>query len=156
MILDFWTTKLNPITMSPREASYLYTRDMKLKSNDIKYIHEDLSLNELYISSAEAQKIFGVGAKKLKNMLDRQYFKDIKCKSYCLRSHVEELERNFKSSINNDNEDIINYIHSNDLKKLLGVDTMQLFTMSKRHKWKKRKFKGHGNVKFFLKSEVLK
>lgn len=155
MILDFWNTKLNPITMLPKETSYRYIEsEKKLKNNDYIYLHEDLSLNELYVLSKDVQTSLGVGAKKLKSMLSREYFKDINGFAFCLKSSVDELETNIRSSMNM-NQDISEYIHSNDLKNLLGINTMQLFTLSHRHKWVKKKFKGYGHSNFFLRTQVL-
>lgn len=154
MILNFWDANLNPVTMLSKETAYMYVYEKKIRNNDTIFVNEDLSLNPIYVASKEVQENFGIGAKKLKNMLNREYFKDVKHNMYCLRASVEALDFSLPSKINA--SDIIDYIHSSELKEILKIDTMQLFTLAKRHRWKKYKFKGHGQNNFFLRSQVLK
>ena len=152
MIKDFWTTNLNPITMLPRETEYVKNKAI-LKEREYIHVTADLSKNPEYIAKNKAIELLGIGAKKIKQGIQdnglefNSYFsKGISYYKFC---DVDSIEIIVPSKFVIPEE----YISSKELKELLGLNTMQLWTLAHRHGWKKKKF--NGNVSYFLRSEVL-
>lgn len=152
MILDFWTTNLNPVTMMPRETEY-YKQRVALCKKEIIYVTADLSENSDYIPKQKAIKDLGVGVKKIKQgILDKglEFITYIsKGISYYKMCDVLAVEIIIPSKFTIPDE----YISSTELKEILRLDTMQLWTLAHKKKWSKTKFQK--NVTYFLKSEVL-
>jgi hypothetical protein len=153
MIQDFWTQKLNPITMFPKEVSHASASLSDTKKRT-RFSASDLSTDPDFIAAKIAIKTLGIGSRKI-----RKYFKEKnidftihrdKRTLYYKRSDIEQIDIIIES------KEICPeiYISSSELKSYLGIDTMQLFTLAKRKNWKSVKFKG--NVNYYLKDEVLK
>lgn len=161
MILDFWNTKLNPITMQSREVDAMYSAEKYNKKAASKkkhtYIHEDLSLNDLYISSKDAQENTGLTAKKIKESVGAGFLSKTGIHFY-KKSDIENIVFESKANVTVKKVPEIpeEYISSTELKKILNITTMQLFTLSKKEGWRKKKFVGPGNIRYYLKSQVLK
>jgi hypothetical protein len=151
MIRDFWNTNLNPVTMQPRETIKLFA-DSDVKS-EFKYTQRDLNVDARYISQAIAIEILNLGAKKIKSSLvdlgievqisifDRKRFYE--------KSDIQAIQ----ASQSVKKQDTSLWISSKDLRQELGLNTMQLWTLAAKNKWKKKKL--NGNVNHFLRSEVL-
>jgi hypothetical protein len=151
MIRDFWNTNLNPVTMQPRETIKLFA-DSDVKS-EFKYTQRDLNVDPKYISQAIAIEILNLGAKKIKSSLvdlgievqisvfDRKRFYE--------KSDIQAIQA--CQSVKK--QDTSLWISSKDLRQELGLNTMQLWTLAAKNKWKKKKL--NGNVNHFLRSEVL-
>ena len=151
MIRDFWNTNLNPVTMQPRETIKLFA-DSDVKS-EFKYTQRNLNVDERYISQAIAIEILNLGAKKIKSSLvdlgievqisifDRKRFYE--------KSDIQAIQA--YQSVKK--QDTSLWISSKDLRQELGLNTMQLWTLAAKNKWKKKKL--NGNVNHFLRSEVL-
>jgi hypothetical protein len=151
MIRDFWNTNLNPVTMQPRETIKLFA-DSDVKS-EFKYTQRDLNFDPKYISQAIAIEILNLGAKKIKSSLlnlnievqisifDRKRFYE--------KSDIQAIQ----ASQSVKKQDTSLWISSKDLRQELGLNTMQLWTLAAKNKWKKKKL--NGNVNHFLRSEVL-
>ena len=151
MIRDFWNTNLNPVTMQPR-ATMLRFADSDVKS-EFKYTQRDLNVDARYISQAIAIEILNLGAKKIKSSLvdlgievqisifDRKRFYE--------KSDIQAIQ----ASQSVKKQDTSLWISSKDLRQELGLNTMQLWTLASKNKWKKKKL--NGNINHFLRSEVL-
>lgn len=164
-VLNFWDHKLNPITMMPKETPQRADESKKKYSRDVstRYHLKESEFDEsIYIIAKEAKKILkGIGFKRINHKIkdltgvvnSSFYFR---LNTYYIREHInlvfEDLLKNPapKKVISEE------YICSSDLKKILSIDTMQLFTLASRNKWKKTKLIGHGNKIFYLRSQVLK
>lgn len=163
MILDFWNTRLNPITMLPREENQkadVKRVEYKREVSTRYHLTESAFKDDEYIIAKEARDILGIGFKKINHTI-----KDItglkttsfyfRLNTYYKRDHIQMvLEDLKKEPVSNEIQE--EYISSSDLKDILNIDTMQLFTLSSRHKWKKTKLKGKGNQMYYLRSQVLK
>lgn len=152
MILDFWTTNLNPVTMMPRETECFKQR-ASLRKKEMIYVTADLAENPDYIRKSKAIETLGIGAKKIKQGIQDKGLefntylsKGIAYYKFCDVNAIE-ITITSKMTIPED------YISSIELREILGITTMQLWTLSSRHGWKKKKF--NGNVSYFLRSEVL-
>jgi uncharacterized Ntn-hydrolase superfamily protein len=151
MIRDFWNTNLNPVTMQPRETMLRFL-DSDVKS-EFKYTQRDLNVDPKYISQAIAIEILNLGAKKIKSSLvdlgievqisifDRKRFYE--------KSDIQAIQ----ASQSVKKQDTSLWISSKELRQELGLNTMQLWTLAAKNKWKKKKL--NGNVNHFLRSEVL-
>jgi hypothetical protein len=151
MIRDFWNTNLNPVTMQPRETMLRFA-DSDVKS-EFKYTQRDLNVDPKYISQSVAMDILNLGAKKIKSSLvdlgievqisifDRKRFYE--------KSDIQAIQ----ASQSVKKQDTSLWISSKELRKELGLNTMQLWTLAAKNKWKKKKL--NGNVNHFLRSEVL-
>lgn len=138
--------------MMPREIDY---GKNKISSNKklFTYITADLSENPDYISKKKAIETLGIGAKKIKQGIQDKglefisYFsKGIQYYKFCDVNAIEVVIPS-KFIIPED------YISSIELREILNITTMQLWTLANRHGWKKKKF--NGNVSYFLRNEVL-
>lgn len=152
MIKDFWTTNLNPVTMMSREAGYGKNKVI-LRKKESTYVTADLSENPDYIAKKKAIETLGIGAKKIKQGIQDKGLEFItyisKGISYYKSCDVNAIEVVIPSKFVIPEE----YISSVELREILGVTVMQLWTLANRHGWKKKKF--NGNVSYFLRSEVL-
>ena len=152
MIKDFWTTNLNPVTMMPRETDYGKNKILANKKLST-YVTADLSENPDYIEKKKAIETLGIGAKKIKQGIQDKGIEFIsyisKGISYYKFCDVNAIEVVIPSKFVIPEE----YIPSTELREVLSVTTMQLWTLANRHGWKKKKF--NGNVSYFLRSEVL-
>ena len=152
MIKDFWNTNLNPVTMMSRETDYGKNKVILIKKEST-YVTADLSENPDYIAKKKAIETLGIGAKKIKQGIQDKGLEFIsyisKGISYYKFCDVSAIEVVIPSKFVIPEE----YISSKELKSILGLDTMQLWTLANRHGWKKKKF--NGNVSYFLRSEVL-
>jgi hypothetical protein len=152
MIKDFWTTNLNPVTMMSRELDYSKNKAIA-KQKELTYKTADLSENPEYIAKSLAIKTLGIGAKKIKQGIQDKGLEFISYISRGIQYYkfcdIDAIDIVIASKL------IIpdDYISSTELKAHLGLDTMQLWTLAHKNKWKKKKF--HKNVSYFLKSEVL-
>lgn len=152
MIKDFWTTNLNPVTMKSRETDY-GKKKMILRKKESTYVTTDLSENPDYIEKKKAIETLGIGAKKIKQGIQDKGLEFIsyisKGISYYKLCDVKSIEAIKKANF------VIpeDYISSVELREILNITTMQLWTLANRHGWKKKKF--NGNVSYFLRSEVL-
>ncbi len=152
MIKDFWTTNLNPVTMKSRETDYGKNKVI-LRKKESTYVTADLSENPDYIEKKKAIQTLGIGAKKIKQGIQDNGLefisyisKGISYYKFCDIKGIEAIKKaNFVIP-----ED---YISSVELREILNVTTMQLWTLANRHGWKKKKF--NGNVSYFLRNEVL-
>jgi uncharacterized Ntn-hydrolase superfamily protein len=151
MIRDFWNTNLNPVTMQPRETIKLFA-DSDVKS-EFKYTQRDLNVDARYISQAIAIEILNLGAKKIKSSLvDLGIEVQISIfdrKRFYHKSDIQAIQ----ASQSVKKQDTSLWISSKDLRQELGLNTMQLWTLAAKNKWKKKKL--NGNVNHFLRSEVL-
>ena len=152
MIKDFWNTNLNPVTMMSRETDYGKNKILANKKL-FTYVTADLSENPDYIEKNKAIETLGFGAKKIKQGIQDKGLEFIsyisRGVSYYKFCDVSAIEVVIPSKFVIPEE----YISSKELKSILGLDTMQLWTLANRHGWKKKKF--NGNVSYFLRSEVL-
>ena len=152
MIKDFWTTNLNSHTMKPRETDYGKNKILANKKL-FTYVTADLSENPDYIEKKKAIETLGIGAKKIKQGIQDKGLEFIsyisKGISYYKFCDVNAIEVVKKANFS-DKED---YISSKELRVILSLTTMQLWTLANRHGWIKKKF--NGNVSYFLRSEVL-
>lgn len=152
MIKDFWTTNLNPVTMMSRETDYEKNK-LILRKKESTYMTADLSENSDYITKKKAIETLGIGAKKIKQGIQDKGLEFItyisKGISYYKFCDVNAIEVVIPSKFVIPEE----YISSVELREILGVTVMQLWTLANRHGWKKKKF--NGNVSYFLRSEVL-
>lgn len=152
MIKDFWTTNLNPVTMMSRETEYVKNKAI-LRKKESTYVTADLSENPDYIAKKKAIETLGIGAKKIKQGIQDKGLEFItyisKGISYYKFCDVNAIEVVTPSKFVIPEE----YISSVELREILGVTVMQLWTLANRHGWKKKKF--NGNVSYFLRSEVL-
>jgi len=150
MIKDFWTTNKNPITMWSKEPKKQKTYIAK---ESIHYTTKALHKDEDYISSKKVSELLGIGAKMIKKLLIAKQVDFIvyrtKSQVFYKKKDIDKIE--VEEKIKKEVPDI--YISSTELKSILGVDTMQLFTLAQRNKWTKKKFSG--NVSWYLKSQVL-
>lgn len=164
-VLDFWTEKLNPITMFSKEAKAydaVKNKEDKRAITERCHLKESEFSEENYIVASKVKSLLGIGYKRINHLIKdnldiKQSSFYFRAKTYYRKDHIEfilkilgDIKKREKVNVTED------YISSGDLKILLGIDTMQLFTLSNRNKWKKFKFAGHGNIKFFLRSQVLK
>jgi hypothetical protein len=151
MIRDFWNTNLNPVTMQPRETMLRFA-DSDVKS-EFKYTQRDLNVDERYISQAMAIEILNLGAKKIKSsLMDLNIEAQISIfdrKRFYEKSDIQAIQ----ASQSVKKQDTSLWISSKDLRQELGLNTMQLWTLAAKNKWKKKKL--NGNVNHFLRSEVL-
>ena len=152
MIKDFWTTSLNSHTMKPRETDYGKNKILANKKL-FTYVTADLSKNPDYITKKKAIETLGIGAKKIKQGIQDKGLEFIsyisKGISYYKFCDVSAIEVVIPSKFATPEE----YISSTELREVLSVTTMQLWTLANRHGWKKKKF--NGNVSYFLRSEAL-
>ena len=138
--------------MKPRETDYGKNKAI-LRKKEFTYMTADLSENPDYISKKKAIETLGIGAKKIKQGIQDKGLefisylsKGISYYKFCDVDAIEVVKKeNFVIP-----ED---YISSVELREILNVTTMQLWTLANRHGWKKKKF--NGNVSYFLRSEVL-
>jgi hypothetical protein len=151
MIRDFWNTNLNPVTMQPRETKLRFL-DSDVKSQ-FKYTQRDLNVDEKYISQVDAVKILNLCAKQIKSsLIDLGIEIEISIfnrKSFYEKSDIQAIQ----ASQSVKKQDTSLWISSKDLRQELGLNTMQLWTLAAKNKWKKKKL--NGNVNHFLRSEVL-
>ena len=152
MIKDFWTTNLNSHTMKPRETDYSKNKVI-LRKKESTYVTADLSENPDYIEKKKAIEVLGISAKKIKQGIQDKGIEFIsyisKGISYYRFCDVNAIEVVIPSKFVIPEE----YISSTELRVILSLTTMQLWTLANRHGWKKKKF--NGNVSYFLRSEVL-
>lgn len=156
MIIDFWTTNLNPITLLPTVLENKYEKPAALKKQT-EYrvrVSVDLAEDSNYISSKEAINTLGIGAKIIKksilnNGLEFQIFISRNI-SYYKRCDVEGIEIVIASKFTIPED----YISGVELRKLNDWTSWDLWNQANKNKWKKKKFSG--NTTYFLKSEVLK
>jgi len=155
MILDFWNTKLNPVTMQPRESDAMYSAsNYKKKSKTDNYTSKDLSLNQEYITAKKAIEVLGIGAKTISMYLRKIGIERIAYKSGDTTYYrVEDVNKIvLKSKVNSGPTD--EYISSKDLQVELNLTINQLFRMAQQKKWKKVRF--NKNIVYYLKDQVLK
>ena len=152
MIKDFWTTSLNSHTMLSRETDYSKNKILANKKL-FTYVTADLSENPDYITKKKAIETLGIGAKKIKQGIQDKGLEFIsyisKGISYYKFCDINAIEVVIPSKFATPEE----YISSTELREVLSVTTMQLWTLANRHGWKKKKF--NGNVSYFLRNEVL-
>ena len=152
MTKDFWNTNLNPVTMMSRETYYGKNKVI-LRKKESTYVTADLSEDPDYIEKKKAIELLGIGAKKIKQGIQDKGLEFIsylsKGISYYKFCDVNAIEVVISSKFVIPEE----YISSVELREILRVTTMQLWTLANRHGWKKKKF--NGNVSYFLRSEVL-
>jgi hypothetical protein len=153
MIRDFWNTNLNPVTMQPRETMPRFI-DFEGPQNEFRYTIRDLNFDEKYISQSLAMDILNLGAKKIKSSIqdlgieiEISVFNKKRFYKRCDIQSIQALQSVKK-------QDTSLWISSKDLRQELGLNTMQLWTLAAKNKWKKKKL--NGNVNHFLRSEVLK
>jgi hypothetical protein len=137
--------------MQPRETIKLFA-DSDVKS-EFKYTQRDLNVDGRYISQAIAIEILNLGAKKIKSSLvDLGIEVEISIfdrKRFYEKSDIQAIQ----ASQYIKKQDTSLWISSKDLRQELGLNTMQLWTLAAKNKWKKKKL--NGNVNHFLRSEVL-
>jgi hypothetical protein len=137
--------------MHPRETIKLFA-DSDVKS-EFTYTQRDLNVDPKYISQAIAIEILNLGAKKIKSsLLDLNIELQISIfdrKRFYHKSDIQAIQ----SSQSVKKQDTSLWISSKDLRQELGLNTMQLWTLAAKNKWKKKKL--NGNVNHFLRSEVL-
>ena len=138
--------------MMSRETDYGKNKILANKKL-FTYVTADLSENPDYIEKNKAIETLGFGAKKIKQGIQDKGLEFIsyisRGVSYYKFCDVSAIEFVIPSKFVIPEE----YISSKELKSILGLDTMQLWTLANRHGWKKKKF--NGNVSYFLRSEVL-
>ena len=138
--------------MKSRETGY---GKNKILANKKLFTHvtADLSENPDYIEKKKAIEMLGIGAKKIKQGIQDKGLEFIsyisKGISYYKFCDVNAIEVVIPSKFVIPEE----YISSTELREVLSVTTIQLWTLSNFHGWKKKKF--NGNVSYFLRSEVL-
>ena len=152
MIRDFWTTNLNPVTMTSRENEHNAKR-IEIKKKSSTYVTADLADDPDYIEKNKAMELLGIGAKKIKqgildNGLEFSSYLS-KGKSYYKFCDVKDITVTIPSKMQVPDD----YISSKELRAVLGLTTMQLWTLAHKNGWKKKKFTG--NVSYFLKNQVL-
>lgn len=154
MILDFWNTNLNPVTMFTRELDAKPYKSRVAKS-PYKHTSTELLGNSDYIHTKKAIELTGLGSKKIKmKMTDLNIDYVIYKSQYSGIFYRAEDIAKILEHPEPTKEDMSKWISSKDLRKELGLDTMQLWTLSDKMKWTKKKL--GGNVNHFLRSEVLK
>jgi hypothetical protein len=152
MIRDFWTTNLNPVTMQPRETMPRST-DFEGPQNELRYTIRDLNLDEKYISQVESMDILNLGAKKIKSLIEDLGI-EIEISVFNKKRFYKICDiQAIQSAQSVKKQDTSLWISSKDLRQELGLNTMQLWTLAVKNKWKKKKL--NGNVNHFLRSEVL-
>jgi hypothetical protein len=152
MIRDFWNTNLNPVTMQPRETMPR-SIDFQGPQNEFRYTIIDLNFDENYVSQFDAIEILNLGAKKIKsaimNLGIEIEISIFQGKRFYKRCDIQAIQA--AQSVKK--QDTSLWISSKDLRQELGLNTMQLWTLAAKNKWKKKKL--NGNVNHFLRSEVL-
>ena len=152
MIRDFWNTNLNPVTMQPRETMPRF-KDFEGPQNEFSYTIRNLNFDEKYISQLEAMDVLNLGAKKIKSSIQDLGIEIeitvFEGKRFYKRCDIQAIQA--CQSVKK--QDTSLWISSKDLRQELGLNTMQLWTLSAKNKWKKKKL--NGNVNHFLRSEVL-
>lgn len=152
MIRDFWTTNLNPVTMQPRENMARST-DFEGPQNELIHTIRDLNVDEKYINQLLAMDILNLGAKKIKSSIEdlgiEIQISVFNKKRFYKRCDIQAIQA--AQSVKK--QDTSLWISSKDLRQELGLNTMQLWTLAVKNKWKRKKL--NGNVNHFLRSEVL-
>lgn len=153
-ILDFWTTNLNPITMLSREPDSLYNAKKYNQKSSYTSKKIDLENDPAFIPAKYVIETLGIPAKTIgiqlrKLGIEKVSYKQVDKVFYRVED-IERVEVVKKSKINPTDE----YISAVELRDILNLTTMQLFTLSNRNKWKKFRFIGRQN--YFLRSQVLK
>jgi hypothetical protein len=152
MIRDFWNTNLNPVTMKPRETMYRST-DFEGPQNEFRYTTRDLNVDERYISQSLAMDILNLGAKKIKSSIQDLGI-EIEISIFNKKRFYKKCDiQAIQDSQSVKKQDMSLWISSKELRQELGLNTMQLWTLAAKNKWKKKKL--NGNVNHFLRSEVL-
>lgn len=152
MIKDFWTTNLNPLTMQPREIMSRST-DFEGPQNELRYTTKNLYIDKKYISQSEAMEILKLGAKKIKSYIENLGI-EIEISIYDKKRFYKICDvEAIQAAQASKKEDVNLWISSKELRKELGLNNMQIWTLATKLKWKKKKL--NGNVNYFLRSEVL-
>lgn len=154
MILDFWNTKLNPVTMWPRETDAMYSSRNYEKKKADNYVSADLSENQEYITAKKAVQLLGIGVKTICAQIKKLGVEKISYRSKEITYYkVADLNKIvLKSKVNEGPSD--EYISSKDLQTELNLTVNQLFRMAQQNKWKKVRF--NKNIVYYLKIQVLK
>ena len=153
MIIDFWNTNMNPITLFAKLA------DVREKASRVKtesyriWVTEDLSNNPDYIMTRDAQKLLGLGAQRIREEAQNKganfkVYTNQKLRYY-LKADLECIEIVIPVKFIIPDE----YISGVDLRALKGWTGWELFSYASKNGWAKKRFKG--NVTYYLKSEVL-
>jgi hypothetical protein len=138
--------------MQPRETIKLFA-DSDVKS-EFKYTQRDLNVDPKYISQAIAIEILNLGAKKIKHLLADLNI-EVQISIFDRKRFYEKADiQAIQASQFVKKQDTSLWISSKELRKELGLNTMQLWTLAAKNKWKKKKL--NGNVNHFLRSEVLR
>jgi hypothetical protein len=144
MIRDFWTTNLNPVTMQPRETIPRST-DFEGPQNEFSYTIRDLNVDEKYISQSLAMDILNLGAKKIKSSIEdlgiEIEISVFNKKRFYKRCDIQAIQA--AQSVKK--QDTSLWISSKDLRQELGLNTMQIWTLAAKNKWKKKKLNGNVN-----------
>lgn len=149
MILDFWNTKLNPVTMLSREVSYAYV-PKSLKNNT----SNDLALNPDYVTAKKAIKLLGIEGKSIARHIrqlgnervsyvskDITYYKVFDVERIVIKPKEKKVPTD-------------DFISSNELKIILNLTNTQLFRMAQQRQWTKVRF--NKNIVYYKKEQVLK
>jgi hypothetical protein len=137
--------------MQPRETIKLFA-DSDVKS-EFKYTQRDLNVDPKYISQAIAIEILNLGAKKIKHLLADLGI-EVQISIFDGKRFYEKADiQAIQASQFVKKQDTSLWISSKELRQQLGLNTMQLWTLAVKNKWKKKKL--NGNVNHFLRSEVL-
>ena len=153
MIIDFWNTNLNPITLFTKFAD-VREKTSRLKTESYRtYVTEDLADNEDYIMIKDAQKMYGLGGQKLREEAQAKgaNFKVYTNKKlrYYLKADLEMIEIVVAKKFTIPDT----YISGADLRGIKGWTGWDLHSKASKNNWEKKRFKG--NVTYYLKSEVL-
>lgn len=154
MIIDFWNTKLNPITMLPRETDAMYCKNRYVKKeNNYVSVSKDLSINPEYILVKTVVEKLGVGAKSISSYIRNLGIEKTSYKSGDLTYYkVEDINRiSIPSKVKQGSPE--EYISSKDLQVELNLTINQLFRMAQQKNWKKVRFSK--NIVYYLKEQVL-
>ena len=154
MIIDFWTTNMNPITLFTNLGD-IREKASRVKTESLRvWVSEDLSQNEDYILNRDAQKLFGLGAQRIR---EEAQSKGVNFKvytnqkaQYYLRADLECIEIVIHTKFEIPDE----YISGADLRAIKGWTGWDLHNKASKNSWVKIRFRG--NVTYYLKSEVLK
>ena len=153
MIIDFWNTNMNPITLFSKST------DVREKASRVKtealrvWVSEDLSQNENYMLNKDAQKLLGLGAQRIRQEaqskgVNFKIYTNPKAQYY-LKADLECIEIVIPTKFEIPNE----YISGANLRAIKGWTGWELHNKASKNGWVKIRFRG--NVTYYLKSEVL-
>ncbi len=153
MIIDFWTTNMNPITLFSK-LSDVREKASRVKTESLRvWVTPDLSQNPDYILNRDAQKLFGLGAQRIREEVQSKgvnfkIYTNQKAQYY-LRSDLECIEIVIPTKF----EVPEDYISGPDVRAIKGWTGWDLHNKASKNGWQKIRYKG--NVTYYLKSEVL-